>query len=256
MPEPFNKLYMRNEKIAVLTGYDEKDAGLLESCGIDAILVGDSVGNVRLGYPDTKSVSIQDMVCAVEKVAGTVKKTHVIGDMPYKTYETSADALENADKIIEAGADSVKLEGGKSVREVIRAIVDSGIPVMGHIGHTPQTESRHVRHGKSIDEVEKLVEDALSIQASGGYSTVIELCEEHAAGRITGSVGIPTIGIGAGPYVSGQVLVLDDLLDWTDFRQFPKGKPGFIGQWMGTPEDRVRGYVGKVKEESFPSRSG
>ncbi|MBD3387934.1 MAG: 3-methyl-2-oxobutanoate hydroxymethyltransferase [Candidatus Altiarchaeales archaeon] len=243
------------ERIAVITGYDSRDRELLDSAGVDVILVGDSIGNVRLGYPDTTHVTLEDMMKAAADVTSEKANALVVVDMPIHTYDTFEDAVKNAKRLVDAGGEAVKLEGGSEVADMVKAIVDSGVDVMGHIAHTPQTEKKHRIKGRDEEDAGKLIGDARALEEAGAFAIVIELADPEVAGRVTESVGVPTIGIGAGPRTDGQVLVLDDLVGWTDFSRFPGGrKPRFIGEWdTSSPEKAVGDFINKVKERAFPS---
>jgi len=246
----------RGERIAVLTGYDTEDATLLDAAGIDIILIGDSVGNVRLGYPDTTHVTMDDMAAATSSVASAEPSAMVVVDMPIHSYETPETALANANQLISLGADAVKLEGGTEVAGIVRKLTQAGLEVMGHIAHTPQTDRRHVIEGRTKSEAEGLLCDAKSLEETGVFSVVIELADSQVAGRITDAVSVPTIGIGAGPHTDGQVLVLDDLVGWTDFSKFRNGKaPTFLGSgWdRRSPEATVKQFIRKVKDGTYPS---
>ena len=235
----------KSAKIAVLTGYNERDAMLLDSNGVGIILVGDSIGNVRLGYPDTTYVTMKDMLKAVGEVASAKPNALIVADMPIRSFDEPQSAIANARLFILAGADAVKLEGGLEKAAVVESLVKSGIQVMGHIGHTPQTDRRHTVEGKDERECQGLLEDAKALEAAGAFSIVVELADLNAAKRITASVSVPTIGIGAGPHTDGQVLVLDDLLGWTDFSKFPNSRPPkFLGSFWdrSSPENAVRQY--------------
>jgi 3-methyl-2-oxobutanoate hydroxymethyltransferase len=226
-----------------------------EAC-VDVILVGDSVGNVRLGYPDTTYVTMEDMEKTVSSVAKANPKALVVGDMPIHSFDTACDAVKNARRLITAGAEAVKIEGGKEVKGVVGEIRAAEIEVMGHIAHTPQTDRKHLIEGKTEEQAEELICDASSLEEAGVFSMVLELVDREVAKRITDLVSIPTIGIGAGPDTDGQVLVLDDLVGWTDFSKFPKGKsPKFVGEgWdRRTPKAAVKQYIHRVKNRMFPT---
>jgi 3-methyl-2-oxobutanoate hydroxymethyltransferase len=198
------------EKIIMLTAYDYQMAKILDEVGIDLILVGDSLGMVVQGYSDTKSVTINDMLYHTRAVARGAKRTPIIGDMPINTYNTPEDALSNASKFIEAGAHGVKIEGNKP--EVVKALIDAGIPVQGHVGMLPQLADAYRVKGKKPEEAEQIFNDALELDKLGVFSIVIECVPESLAKRITEAVNAPTIGIGAGKYCDGQVLVINDML--------------------------------------------
>lgn len=198
------------EKIIMLTAYDYQMAKILDEVGIDLILVGDSLGMVVQGYNNTKSVTMADMIYHTKAVARGAKKTPIIGDMPINTYNTPEEALINAKKFIEAGAHGVKIEGNKP--EVIKALLDSGIPVQGHVGMLPQMADVYHVKGKKPEEAEQILNDAVELDKLGVFSIVVECVPESLAKRITESVSTPTIGIGAGKYCDGQVLVINDML--------------------------------------------
>jgi len=198
------------EKIIMLTAYDYQMAKILDDVGIDLILVGDSLGMVVQGYSDTKSVTMADMLYHTRAVARGAKRTPIIGDMPINSYNTPEDALSNARKFIEAGAHGVKIEGCKP--EIVKVLIDAGIPVQGHVGMLPQLADVYRVKGKKPEEAEQIFNDALELDRLGVFSIVIECVPESLAKRITEAVSVPTIGIGAGKYCDGQVLVINDLL--------------------------------------------
>ena len=202
------------EKIVMLTAYDYQTAKILDAVGIDVILVGDSLGMVFQGCKDTKSVTMEAMIYHTRAVARGARNTPVIGDMPIHSYDTVEDALENARLFIEAGADGVKIEGNKP--EIIKALIAEGIPVMGHVGLLPQTAEAYKVRGKTAEEAEKIFRDALEVDGCGVFSIVLECIPESLAKRITENVKAPTIGIGAGKYCDGQVLVINDMLGFDD----------------------------------------
>ncbi len=207
----------RGERFPVLTAYDYYTACAIDESGVPAILVGDSLGNVVLGYDSTVSVTMDDMIHHTAAVARGTKSALVIADMPFMSYQTSPqDALRNAARFLqEAGAQSVKLEGGEVMAETIRALVDRGIPVMGHIGFTPQSEfqiGRRFQGRRSVEDAQKLIRDAEAVQAAGAYSIVLELVPEQLSQIITEKLNIPTIGIGSGPHCDAQVQVVSDML--------------------------------------------
>jgi 3-methyl-2-oxobutanoate hydroxymethyltransferase len=198
------------EKIIMLTAYDYQMAKILDEVGIDLILVGDSLGMVVQGYSDTKSVTMADMIYHTKAVARGAKKTPIIGDMPINSYNTPEQALANAKKFIAAGAHGVKIEGNKS--EVVKALLNAGIPVQGHVGMLPQMADSHRVKGKKPEEAEQIFKDALELDKLDVFSIVLECVPESLAKRITDVVSAPTIGIGAGKYCDGQVLVINDML--------------------------------------------
>lgn len=202
------------EKIVMLTAYDYQTAKILDAVGIDIILVGDSLGMVFQGCKDTKSVTMEAMIYHTRAVARGAQNTPVIGDMPIHSYDTVEDALENARRFIKAGADGVKIEGNKP--EIIKALIDEGIPVMGHVGLLPQTAEAYKVRGKTVEEAGKIFRDALEVDECGVFSIVLECIPESLAKRITENVKAPTIGIGAGKHCDGQVLVINDMLGFDD----------------------------------------
>ncbi len=207
----------RGERFPVLTAYDYYTACAVDESGVPAILVGDSLGNVVLGYDSTVSVTMDDMIHHTAAVARGTKRALVIADMPFMSYQTSPqDALRNAARFLqEAGAQSVKLEGGEVMAETIRALVDRGIPVMGHIGFTPQSEfqiGRRFQGRRSVEDARKMIRDAEAVQDAGAYSIVLELVPEQLSQIITERLSIPTIGIGSGPHCDAQVQVVSDML--------------------------------------------
>ncbi len=195
------------QKIAVLTAYDYPLARLLDECGVEIILVGDSLGMVVLGYPDTTQVTMADMVHHCKAVARGAKHSLIVCDLPFESYQNPAMAVENSKKLVEAGAHAVKLEGGVTHESQIAAIVASGIPVMGHLGMLPQsikTEGGYKIKGRSPGEVEALLADAKAIERAGAFSVVMELLTPDVAKQVTASISIPTIGIGSGTGCDGQ----------------------------------------------------
>ncbi len=207
----------KGEKITVLTAYDYSLARMIDTSGVDAILVGDSLGMVVLGYDSTVPVTMDDMLHHCKAVRRGVKSAMLVGDMPFMSYHTSRrDAVMNAGRFFkEAGCDAVKLEGGTSMAPVVERIVKAGMPVMGHIGLTPQTAGAlggYKVQGKDLDSGRRLYEDAKALESAGAFALVLE-CIPSAVGKIlTEALTIPTIGIGAGPYCDGQVLVSHDLI--------------------------------------------
>jgi 3-methyl-2-oxobutanoate hydroxymethyltransferase len=207
----------RGEPITMLTAYDYPTAMAIDQTGIDVVLVGDSVGMVVLGYSNTLPVTMDDMIHHCRAVARGAPNAHLIGDMPFMSYQVSpAEAVRNAGRFLqEGGMDGVKLEGGSEKAETIRAIVAAGIPVMGHIGLTPQSVHQlggWRAQGKTVGSAKRLLEDALVLEDSGCYALVLEVIPDRLAGLITRRLKIPTIGIGAGSECDGQVLVTHDLL--------------------------------------------
>ncbi len=239
----------RKEKITMLTAYDFPMAKLVEKAGIDLILVGDSLGMVVLGFKDTKSVTMDDMVRHTAAVARGVEKTPVIGDMPIGSYETGESAVKNATRLIEAGALAVKFEGNKP--EVIKALAKAGIPAMGHLGLLPQTAEKYCVQGKEIAEAEKILKDAKELDSLGAIAIVLECVPSKLAKKITESISAPTIGIGAGKFCSGQVLVITDLLGIN-----PSFRPKFVKKYASLAEEiekAVLEFKQDVLDEKFPA---
>lgn len=252
----FQQAKRNGEKLTMLTAYDYSMAKLIDEAGVNSILVGDSLGNVILGYDDTVSVTMEDMIHHGAAVARGAKEALVIIDMPFMSYQTSVqDALVNAGRLMKEGrAGAVKLEGGTRVAPQIEAIVSAGIPVCGHIGLTPQ--SIHAFggfkvQGKSEDTARKLLEDAKAVEEAGAFAVVIEGVPKKLADLITKQLRIPTIGIGAGNGCDGQVLVYQDMLGmFSDFT--PKFVKRFadIGEVM---KEAFGNYIKEVKSGTFPA---
>jgi 3-methyl-2-oxobutanoate hydroxymethyltransferase len=250
------KMKQRGELISCLTAYDYSFARILDEAGVDMLLVGDSLGCVVQGNHNTLAVTLDEMIYHTRLVARGRKRALVIGDMPFLSYQVSkAQALQNAGRFLkEGGAEAVKLEGGVSVRETIAAIVDAGIPVMGHIGLTPQSVHRfggYKIQGREKERRAALLSDAVAVEAAGAFSVVLEGMPLELAREITERLTIPTIGIGAGAHCDGQVLVLHDMLGlFDDFT------PKFVKQYVNlkaTVSGAVKDYIGEVKERRFPA---
>jgi 3-methyl-2-oxobutanoate hydroxymethyltransferase len=208
------------ERIAALTAYDYQVASMLDEAGIDILLVGDSVGNVIYGLPTTLGVTMEMMIRHTSAVSRAARKSLVVADLPFGSYQPSSEmAVTNAVRLIaEGGAQAVKLEGGRVMAETVRRMVDVGIPVMGHVGLTPQSYHQlggYRMRGKTEEEAEGIREDARAIEKAGAFSVVLECVEPSLAAEITRSIAIPTIGIGSGPHCDGEVLVTHDLLGLT-----------------------------------------
>jgi 3-methyl-2-oxobutanoate hydroxymethyltransferase len=249
----------RGEKIAVLTAYDATMARLLERAGVDVLLVGDSLGNVIMGCDTTLPVTLDIMIHHTRAVTRGARRALVVADMPFLTYQVSVpDAVRNAGRLMQEGrAGAVKLEGGTVSAEVVRRLVDIGIPVMGHIGLTPQSVHRlggFRSVGKTQPEAERLFEDARALEAAGAFSIVIESVPADLAGAITRELRIPTIGIGAGPQCDGQVLVSYDALGL-----FDEFVPSFVKRYADLASaitDAAKQYVADVQEGRFPASDG
>lgn len=243
-------------KISMLTAYDYPWALLVDRAGIDMILVGDSLGMVVLGRSDTVSVTMDEMIHHTKAVCGVVQGALVVGDMPFGSYNVSVEkAVENANRFMkEAGADAIKLEGGKDMAEVVAAIVKAGIPTQGHIGLTPQTASAlggFKVQGKSAEAARALIEDARALEAAGCFSIVLEAIPSPIAKLITAAVKIPTIGIGAGADCDGQVLVTHDMVGL-----FDRFTPKFVKQYTKISEtisSALSEYKADVEAGSFPA---
>ena len=247
------KMYADGERIAMLTAYDYPTAKLLDEAGIPLLLVGDSLGRVMLGYENEIPVSMADMLHHTAAVTRGAKHALVIGDMPFLSYATAEKAVANAGRFLaEAGAQAVKLEGGVRSGRMMEAIVKAGIPIMGHIGWTPQAANAtgKVRVlGKNRDQARALLHDALAVQEAGAFAIVLELVPEQLAAAITERLRIPTIGIGAGAGCSGQVQVVTDLLGLDAWH--PKhAKP--YADLRGTILAAARAYAGDVAAGTFP----
>jgi len=256
IPE-FQRHKRDKKKLIVVTAYDALFTRIVEQAGIETILVGDSLGVVVQGKANTLSVTMDDMLYHTKLVAGAAQRALVIGDMPFMSYQASQeDALRNAGQFLQAGAQAVKLEGGAAATDRVAAMTSIGIPVMGHLGMTPQ--SVHVLggyrvQGKGKDQATTLIEDAKALEAAGAFALVLEAIPAQLAKTITNSVSIPTIGIGAGPYCDGQVLVLYDLLGlFDDF------VPKFVRPYAHLKADALqalRRYKEEVEQGKFPSDS-
>lgn len=243
------------EKISMLTAYDYSTAKLIDESGINAILVGDSLGNVVLGYEDTLSVTLDDMIHHGAAVARGAKNSMVIIDMPFMSYQTSVyDALVNAGRLMKEGrANAVKLEGGKEVCPQIKAITEAGIPVMAHLGLTPQYINAfggNKVQGKTEDKAKKLLNDAKAVEKAGAFAVVLECVPAKLAEIITKTINIPTIGIGAGAGCDGQVIVYQDLLGmFSDFTPKFVKKYADIGSIM---KNAFKEYINDINSGAFP----
>jgi 3-methyl-2-oxobutanoate hydroxymethyltransferase len=244
------------EKIAVLTAYDYLTAQLLDEVGIDAILVGDSAGMVFSGYETTLPVTMEEILYHTRAVRRGVRRALLIGDMPFMSYQACPeDAMRSAGRFLqEAGAEAVKVEGGQHMAKTIRRLTQAGIPVMSHLGLTPQSIHQfggYQVRGKTQEEAERLIQDALIIEEAGCFSVVLEKVPADLAGEVTARLSIPTIGIGAGPHCDGQVLVAHDMLGL-----FEKFRPKFVRQYAQVAEQMrqaFQAYIRDVKEEKFPA---
>ncbi|MCF8453227.1 MAG: 3-methyl-2-oxobutanoate hydroxymethyltransferase [Pedobacter sp.] len=249
------EMKQKGEKIAMLTSYDYSMATIVDEGGIDVILVGDSASNVMAGHETTLPITLDQMIYHAQSVVRAVKRALVVVDLPFGSYQgNSKEALNSAIRIMkESGAHAVKLEGGLEIRESIERIITSGIPVMGHLGLTPQSIYKfgtYTVRAKEEAEAEKLKQDIMVLQDAGCFSVVLEKIPAKLAKEVTDSIKIPTIGIGAGPHCDGQVLVINDMIGLT------KGfKPRFLRQYLNLFDQingAVQSYVKDVKRGNFP----
>lgn len=253
----FKNAKKNGEHLTMLTAYDYSTAKLMDETGINGILVGDSLGNVILGYEDTISVTMEDMIHHGAAVARGTKNALVVIDMPFMSYQTSVyDALVNAGRLMKEGrAGAVKLEGGKNICPQIEAITKAGIPVMGHLGLTPQAINAFGGfkvQGKTQEAAEQLLEDALAVEKAGAFALVLECVPRKLADIITEKLTIPTIGIGAGNGCDGQILVYQDLLGmFSDFTPKFVKKYANVGEIM---KDVFSAYIEDVKQGAFPEK--
>jgi len=245
-------------RIVMLTAYDYPTARLLDDAGVDILLVGDSLGNAVLGYENTLPVTMEEMLHHTRAVARGTRRALVVGDMPYLSFQTGRrDAIRNAGRFLkEGGAAAVKIEGGRKRSDLVRALLDAEIPVMGHIGLTPQ--SVHLMggyrvQGKKSDQARSLVDDALALEEAGAFSLVLEGVPETVGRAVTAAVGIPTIGIGAGRFCDGQVLVFHDLVGLGE-----GVAPRFVRRYANVGAviaDAARRFIADVRSGAFPSDS-
>lgn len=254
----FKKAKENKEKLTMLTAYDYSTARLFDEAGINSILVGDSLGNVILGYEDTLSVTMEDMIHHSAAVARGAKNALVVCDMPFMSYQASVyDAVTNAGRLMKEGrANAVKLEGGEEVCPQIKAITECGIPVVAHLGLTPQSINAfggYKVQGRDFEAAKKLIDDAVAVEKSGAFALVLECVPTEIATKITEKLTIPTIGIGAGNGCDGQVLVYQDMLG-----MFSDYTPKFVKQFanVGTIiKDAVTDYINEVNSGAFPDET-
>ena len=244
----------KGEKITMLTAYDYPFARLLDEAGVDSILVGDSLGMVMLGYESTLPVSMEEMLHHVKAVKKGVKRAFLIGDLPFMSYQASKEeAIKNAGLLMKAGCDAIKLEGGKEVFDTVKFIVDMGIPVLGHIGLTPQSISKlggYRVQGRDKDSALRILESAMALEQAGAFGIVLECIPYLLAKLITEKISIITIGIGAGPFCDGQVLVLHDLLGI-----FEDKKPKFVKVYANLApivKQAISSFIDEIKTKKFP----
>lgn len=250
------KMKKDGKKISAITSYDYTLASLCDKSGIDILLVGDSAGMVMLGYENTIPVTMDQMCMFTEAVSRARKNSLLVADLPFMSYQASIeDAIKNSGRLIKAGADAVKLEGGISMSETISAIVDVGIPVMGHIGLQPQTtmlSEGYKVQGRTKDTAIKLIEDAKELEEAGVFSIALEMISHEVAQIISETISVPTIGIGSGVGCNGQILVVQDLLG-----MFEKIKPRFAKRYLNLSEDIVKAlenYKNDVESGTFPAQ--
>lgn len=246
------------QKIACLTAYDALMARVLDEAGIDVLLVGDSLGNVVQGHETTIPVTLEDIIYHTRAVKRGAHRALVVADMPFMSYQVRADeAFRNAGRLMkEAGAGAVKLEGGRRIAEAVSRMTESGIPVMGHVGLTPQSINQFGTYrprGRDEEEAQSILDDAVALEQAGAFAIVVEKVPSSVAQRITEAVRVPTIGIGAGPHCDGQILVVTDMLGLTvDFH------PRFVRHYANlqqTINDAVRSYCADVRTTAFPTDS-
>lgn len=248
----FRDIKQSGEKIAALTAYDYPTARLVDEAGIDLLLVGDSLGMVVLGYPDTTSVTLADMIRHTGAVARGAKNAPVITDLPIGTYQTPEQALLSAHEVLAVGATGVKLEGGEEIAPHIRALTQAGIPVLAHLGMLPQKireEGGYKIKGRSQDEAQSLRRDAVSVQEAGAFAAVLEIVIPQLAAEISSMLAIPTIGIGSGDGCDGQILVLHDLVGL-----YPWFRPKFaVARTELAPpfSMAVREYIASIKHHDL-----
>lgn len=253
----FKNSKKNKQKLTMLTAYDYSTAKLIDSCGINGILVGDSLGMVCLGYEDTLSVTMEDMIHHTKAVAKGAKNSLIVADMPFMSYQTSVyDAVYNAGRLIKEGrAQAIKLEGGVEVFEQIQAIVKASIPVMGHVGLTPQSVNAFGGfkvQGKDEVAAKKFIEDAIAVEKAGAFSVVLEGVPSKLAKIVTEKLSIPTIGIGAGVDCDGQILVYQDMLGmFSDFTPKFVKKYESLGDKM---KSAFETYIDEVENGYFPSQ--
>ncbi|HYN84683.1 MAG TPA: 3-methyl-2-oxobutanoate hydroxymethyltransferase [Pyrinomonadaceae bacterium] len=247
----------RGERLVCLTAYDYPTARIVDEAGTDIILVGDSLGNVVLGYDSTVPVTLEEMLAHTRAVRRGVERALLVADMPYGSYHTGADeAVRAALRLVkEGGAEAVKLEGGRNRLEVVRRLVNEEIPVMGHVGLTPQSLNKlgsYRLQAKTADAARALVEDALALEEAGAFAVVLEVVPGEVARAVTEAVKIPTIGIGAGADCDAQILVLHDLLGLS----FSRTRPRFVRQYVNLREtitEAIGRYADDVRSGDFPA---
>ncbi|RBW70253.1 3-methyl-2-oxobutanoate hydroxymethyltransferase [Bacillus taeanensis] len=251
----FQKMKLNKEPIAMVTAYDYPSGKFAEQADVDVILVGDSVGMVALGYESTVFVTLEDMILHTKAVKRGAPNTFIVTDMPFMTYHSSvSETMENAKRLVQSGgAHAVKLEGAGEVIEMIDKLTSAGVPVVGHLGLTPQSVGvlgGYKVQGKEADEAKKLIEDAKEIEKAGAFAIVLECVPKQVAAIVSSELSIPTIGIGAGAETDGQVLVYHDVIGYGEHRV-----PKFVKQYYNVSADvqnAVKTYVREVKKKQFP----
>ncbi len=249
----------RGEKLVCLTAYDYPTARIVDEAGTDIVLVGDSVGNVVLGYDTTVPVTLDEMVAHTRAARRGVERALLVADMPYGTYHTGPDdAVRAALRLVkEGGAEAVKLEGGRNRAETIRRLVEEEIPVMGHVGLTPQSLNRlgsYRLQARTADAARALVEDAKTLEEAGAFAVVLEVVPREIAREVTAALSVPTVGIGAGPDCDAQILVTHDLLGLS----FSRTRPRFVREYVNLREtitDAIGRYAEDVRAGAFPSEA-
>ena len=247
-PDDIRQAKVLGRKISALTAYDYPMGRLLDESHVDLILVGDSLGMVVLGYPDTTAVTMEDMVHHTRAVARAVRNAVLVSDLPARSYRTPEEAVANARRLVDAGARAVKLEGGTALRAQLAAIAAAGIPLVGHIGMLPQSvreEGGYKVKGRSEAEAQALLQDGLAVQAAGAFAVVLEIVAPATARRISQALAIPTIGIASGAECDGQILVTYDLIGL-----FPWFQPKFVtprAQVAGSIREAVAGFIAQTK---------
>ncbi len=252
-----HKMMRYGQKITMLTAYDASFAALLDTAGVDTLLIGDSLGNVLQGHESTLPVTLRDMVYHTACVARGAKRAFIIGDMPFGTFQVSPqEAFRNAAEIMAAGAQMVKIEGGRPMLETISFLTERGIPVCGHLGLTPQSVHQlggYRVQGREEDAAQRLLDDARVLEQAGAGMIVLEAIPAALASQVTAAASVPTIGIGAGADCHGQVLVLHDMLD-----VYPGKKAKFVKNYMkaaaGSIHDAVALYIAEVQSGKFPGK--
>lgn len=252
----FIEMKRRNEKISMLTAYDFTTAGIVDRAGIDGILIGDSASNVMAGNATTLPITVDQMIYHARSVVKATERALVVCDMPFGSYQSGReDGVRNAIRMMkESGCDALKLEGGVEILDTVRGILDAGIPVMGHLGLTPQSINKfggYAVRAKEEAEADKLLADAQALADAGCFAVVLEKVPAALAAKVTAAVGVPTIGIGAGAGTDGQILVIDDMLGMTT-----GFSPRFLRRYAdlnSVMTDAIGQYVSDVKDGGFPS---